>query len=726
MLPLLLISIIFSVTFIVNFTFLNNYAAPSGADYGNYLTQVDILNGMDLRGWGLRHQPVYFMILDLLTKIFDDFTALKVGAALVFSIIVIPFFMLAKKLSGSTIASAIATGIFTLFISNTEMISWGGNPNFLAFSFMILAIYFIIDLISKPTKKSIILAGFFLSLVIGTHILVTIFTFGILTLFTVLSFIFVKNRKDTVKSNIKNVLYLFLVVAAFSIPYVTFYLTYFRNSASEIAESHLFTLPYIEFSFSSIVGAWSTIVWYIAVVSIGATGIFWLSRYYVKEKKGNALLIGSLLIVPLALFLVTSQPLRWLYFLPIPFLLCFSIYSKNLFADVKLSKKTTIQLCAVLFMVIIAMESIDIGVSWLSQSTIYYQFIKEDENEALNWIKRYTAPDAVFATSGHASDIGGGGNSYAWWVEGYADRICMFTGNLKFYSFQFERENVRTTNRIFAGTYIANFSNLEVSDSVPLGEHNPLVTIFIDDQYEDLFTINDAQNHLLLSPAGDEQTMSKVAGYAENGVVNVTSSKSMVNITITYDQPDFVLTRSLIMTNDTTAVDVIYHITPKNSTLREFKINIWSLFETSLEDCNIDQNAVATVTGQIESTDVAAKINVVEDNGGLAGARVIFPNPADSKPVVNYIFEPQQNDIYAHLKITITSPTPEQDQNQQGKSIEVDLDSTYSQLESLGVDYIFVSKYRSEYYRFLYDESHFSIAYENGGIAIFKVTSYAG
>ena len=722
----MLISIIFSITFTVNFVFLNNFAAPPGADYGNYLTQVDILSGNDLRGWGLRHQPVYFVGLDILTEVFDDFTALKVGAALVFSIIVIPFFMLAKKLSGSNIASAIATGIFTFFISNTEMISWGGNPNFLAFSFMILALYFIIDLINKPTKKSIVLAGFFLSLVIGTHILVTVFTFGILALFAVLSVIFMKNRKETVKGNIKSIFYLFLAVAAFSIPYVTFYLTYFRNSASEMAESHLFTLPYVEFSLSSFIGAWSTIVWYIAVVSIGATGIFWLSRYYIKEKKGNAILLGSLLIVPLALFLVTSQPLRWLYFLPIPFLLCFSIYSKNLFADVKLTKKATIKICAVLFMIIIAMESIDIGVSWLSQSTIYYQFIKKDEIEALNWIKSYTTPDSVFATSGHASDIGGGGNSYAWWVEGYANRICMFTGDLEFYSFQFERENVRTTNRIFAGTFIANYSNLEVSDSFPLGEDNPLISALIGDQYEELFTINDAQNQLLLSPAGDEQTMSIVAGYAETGIVNVTSSESKVTITVTYDQPDFVLTRSVIMSNDTTAVDVTYHITPKNSTLKEFKVNVWSLFETALEKCNIGQDAVATVTGQVESTEVAAEIKVVENSGELVGARVIFSSPADSKPVVNYIFEPLQNELYVHLKIAITAPAPESDPTQPDKNNEISLDSAYSQLESLSVDYIMVSKYRSEYFRFLYDENHFSVAFENGGIAIFKVISYAG
>ena len=726
MLPILIVSIIVSITFVADFTLLDKYQAPSGADYGNYLTQVDILNGNDLRGWGLRHQPVYFMILDLLVKIFnDDFLALKVGASLVFSLIAIPLFMLLKKLSGSNIASAIATGLYAFFISNTEMISWGGNPNFLAFSFMILALYFIIDLINKPSKKSIILSGFFLSLVIGTHILVTVYTFGILGLFVVLSFVFVKNRKEKIKGNIKNMIYLLLTVSAFSLPYVTFYLTYFKNSAGDVAKSN-FVWPYVDFSLASADAFWRMIVINIAVLCIGAAGTVWLAKHYIKVNRSNALLLSSLFIVPITLFMVTSQPLRWLYFLPIPFLICFGIYSKNLFVDTREVKKASIKICVILFIFTTVMLTIDQGKSWFNQATTYYQFIKEDEIEALNWISKYTAPDAIFATSGHASDIGGGGNSYAWWIEGYANRTCMFTGDLEFYSFQFEKENVRTTNRIFAGTYIANYSNLEVSDSVPLGEHNPLVTALIGDQYEDLFAINDVQNYLQVSPAGNGQSMAVLAGFGENGVVNVDSDSSKVTITVTYDQPEFLLTRSLIMTANTTDTDVVYHITPKNSTISEFKINVWSLFETSIDKCNINQNSVAIIAGQVESTNVTAEIKVVENNGQLCSSRVIFSNPSDSKPVVNYIFRPQQNDLYVHLKITIITPTPEPDPKNPSKYGNIYLDSAYSQLESLGVDYVLVSKYRSEYFRFLYDPSHFSVAFQNGGIAIFKVINYSG
>ena len=138
--PLLLIVAIVSVTFVINFYMLNQNEAPPGADYGNYLIQTDILNGQDLRGYGLRHNPVFFILLDGFQVFLDDFTALKVAAAFVFSIIAVPLFLLAKKFTGRSIIAAISTIILVLFISYTEMISWGGNPNYLGFAFMLMTL----------------------------------------------------------------------------------------------------------------------------------------------------------------------------------------------------------------------------------------------------------------------------------------------------------------------------------------------------------------------------------------------------------------------------------------------------------------------------------------------------------------------------------------------------------------------------------------------------------
>ena len=85
------------ISFLVRFAALNKYEVPPSPDYGNYLTQVDIIKGHDLLGYGLRYNPIFFFVLNVFLGFLDEFTALKVAAAFVFSIIAVPFFLLAKK-----------------------------------------------------------------------------------------------------------------------------------------------------------------------------------------------------------------------------------------------------------------------------------------------------------------------------------------------------------------------------------------------------------------------------------------------------------------------------------------------------------------------------------------------------------------------------------------------------------------------------------------------------
>ncbi|MGF3523216.1 MAG: hypothetical protein ACQXXJ_09020, partial [Candidatus Bathyarchaeia archaeon] len=350
-------------------------------------------------------------------RVFDEFTALKVAAATVFSVTIFPFFFLTKKLSGKYIAAAVTTGLFAFFVSYTEMISWGGNPNFLAFTFLLVALIYIFDAMNKTSTKNLLVAAFFLSLVIGTHMLVAIFAFGSLALFAVMYTVSMKPDKKFIKNKIKKTLYLPVAVIVFSLPYVPFYLTFFKNSSKEIVTFRLLDL---QFGDAQIGDAWLVFAKFFVIVAATTAGIFALA-HQLKENKPRGLLISSLFLTPLTLFLITVQPLRWLYFLPIPILLCFSLALGDLLFDIKHIKKTAVVLFATLFVITFVVQSTALAGERMGEATKFYQFIKDDELQALNWIKTYTPPNAVFATSGFSEDIGGGGNSYGWWVEGYAD-----------------------------------------------------------------------------------------------------------------------------------------------------------------------------------------------------------------------------------------------------------------------------------------------------------------
>jgi hypothetical protein len=712
-LPWLLILLIVIVSFVVYFVGLNRYKAPPGCDYGNYLTQVEILRGNDLRGWGLRHNPVFFVILDIFLRAFEEFTALKIVSSLVFAVIAIPFFFLARKLAGSLVA-VFCTWLFVFFISNSEMISWGGNPNFLAFSFMLLTLFFFVDLMNEPSKKNLLLSGFFLSLVIGTHILVAIYLlFSFFIFFIAITWA----HKGISKLRIKSFFLMLSVTFVMSLPYLSFYLSFFKNSSNEMVEFLLLSMQIPQISFSNILALGE--YWGFFVVAIVfALGLFALSKYVREEHKNNGLLLCSLFLAPLLLALVTVNPIRWVYFLPIPLMLCFCIYLKDLFFDIKNLRKT-IQLLAICFIAIIGFQTTVMTVYHLRTATEVYQFIGDDEIQALNWIKENTAPNAILATSGHPKgDIGGGGNSYSWWVEGYGKRVCVSSGDLMYYSYQSERDRVRVANRIFAGTYSAEFENLRVTEAYPSIAINPEISAFLDDEYQGMLTLNDGLHQLFFSPNENEQELSVTSFYSENRTSSIKYSDNWANITVTYEQPYFELIRSIIMGEEESSVDVVFRIVPKSATLRLFKVNLWTLFDTALEDCQITKDYIVSLSKTLPNESAHAQITVIETNGKLGGAGVLFDDPRGSMPVISYSLEPLQESLYVRIRISIESTTED------ANNVQVlHFYDSYDLINDLHVDYILLNKYRAnEFQRFLYDSEHFTEEFQNKSIIIFKVS----
>jgi hypothetical protein len=710
----LFVLLIVVVSFAVYFIGLNRYKAPPGCDYGNYLTQVEILRGNDLRGWGLRHNPVFFVLLDVFLAFFEEFTALKVVASLVFAVVAVPFFLLARKLSDSNLVAVICTWLFAFFISNSEMISWGGNPNMLGFFFMLFTLLFFVDLMKEPSKKSLLLSGFFLSLVVGTHILVAIYL-----VFSFLIFLIATTwaNKGISKVRIKSLFLMILIAVVFSLPYVSFYLSFFSNSSKGMVELTLLSMQMPQLSFDSILAIGEYWPFFIVAI-VFVLGLFALSNYIKAEHRNNGLLLCSLFLSPLVLALITDQPIRWVYFVPIPLTLCFGIYLRDLFFDIKHSK-TTVRLLAICFIAIIGFQTTVMMVVHLRSATQVYQFIENDEIQMLNWIKENTAPTAILATSGHPKgDIGGGGNSYSWWIEGYCNRVCICSGDLKYYSYQSERDQVRIANRIFAGTYFAEYDNIRVTEAYPSCSINPEISAFLDKDYQEMFALNDGQHELFFSPNENEQELSTAGFYSENRTSSIKYGDTWANITVTYELPNFELTRSIIMGEEKSSVDVIFQILPKDSTLRLFKVNLWTLFETTLEDCKISNDYMVSLSRTVANEDAQAQIMVLETNGKVGGGRVLFSDPEGSLPVISYLFEPLQESLYVHLRISIETPTVDSD-NTQGLHFY----NSYDLLKELQIDYIVLNKNRiNEFQMFLYDKQHFTEVFQHGNISIFKVS----
>jgi hypothetical protein len=710
-LPWLLIILIVIISFAFYFDGLNKFKAPPGCDYGNYLTQVDILSGNDVRGWGLQHNPVFFVFLDIFLRIFDEFTALKVVSALVFAVISIPFFLLVRKISGDNLVSVVCTWFVVFFITNAEMISWGGNPNFLAFSFMLLTLFFFVDLMNQTSIKNLLLTAFFLSLVVGTHILVAIYLLLAIFVYFIATTLV---NKEISKVRIKSMSFMILIGIVFSLPYISFYLNFFNSSSDKMVETIFSQIPPI--SFASVLGLVQYWELFVIPILLGL-GLFALSQYFRRGHKNNGLLLASLLLSPLILALVTAQPIRWIYFLPIPMILCFGIYLKDVFsymkdAFLKIRKsKKTLQLLAICFIILISLFMTVLTYFHLHRAIIAYQFIEEDEIEALNWIKEHTPTDAILATSGHTKgDIGGGGNSYSWWVEGYSKRVCIPSGDLQYYSYQRQRDEVKIANRIFEGIYSLEYGNIKVTESHPSSSTNPKIAALINGEYQDILTLNDAQHELFFSPNEKDGLTS------ENNTTSIDYSDTWANITVIYDHHSFDAVRNVIIGEDNSSVDVIFQIKPKSTKLNEFKMNLFALFETRREDCNITDNVVTLS----KKEDIQTNITLLEDTNVKPNTRIFFEDPKGSVPIVNYSFEQLQNNLYVHIRITV-----EPSLNNTNDSRKLSFYNSYDLIKDLQIDYILLNAGRDiQYDRFLAESEHFTQVYHSleNSVLIFKVT----
>jgi hypothetical protein len=140
------------------------------------------------------------------------------------------------------------------------------------------------------------------------------------------------------------------------------------------------------------------------------------------------------------------------------------------------------------------------------------------------------------------------------------------------------------------------------------------------------------------------------------------------------------------------------------------------MFDTIPQDTSVDANGAVNLIQELSGGNITVKITVVDTNGKLENARVIFDNLQKGKPVVNYMFEPQQGDLVVHLRVSIDSPTLKP------KDPTVKFYDCYSLIKELNIDYIMLNKYRvDQYQRFLYDSAHFTTVFQNDNIVILKV-----
>jgi len=700
----LLVVIIFMTTFATKFMIANAYVSLS-ADYGQYLRFADIIRGFDVRGTGLRYPPIFPILLSIFLLIFDEITALKVCVAFLYSLIIIPFYFLSKKYSENSIFTIIASCLIAYNYFYSEMMGWGGNANILALAFMIAFLYFWLNSLENGEKRDYFLASLFLSLSVGTHFLLGAYLVIFFTTFFIFSFL---NRKQIkFKIIVKKTFLIGFIGLIFSIPYL-FYYTYLLNSP--VIHETAFSIASAA-SLEDALNFFINTLFDILIISMSIVGIGISGLKGVKGDKLKGTIIATL-FVSACIPLFTQNPVRWLYFWPIPIFLGFIILTESLLGNKKdFTVRKTLIAGAMTFVICISIVS---SAYHLQSACSYYNALSKDALDALNWIKNSTPKTSIIASSGpYKGRSEGTGQIYGWWIEGYCDRKCIMTSYLRFLIYEDERNLTEKANIIFSGTDVIINDYVMVAETFGGIWGNPEIGVYIGDFYEKVLLFADNETTFTFShnSASKNITLSSI----ENRRKDISPSEN--GIVITYTDELFNVTKSINVSKFSSSVTVSFNIQHKGN-LTKVVIPLLKSDFVCLKNYNIISNKSISLY-LTTSMDVYVETDISIDYADHV--KTVFPTEHsyyNPRMLVIFLFSTPAKESQIKFKVTLPKFL-----NPSIKSVEYF--DTYEMIKSLQINYILVNKNRIREYEWLsLDTVHFSKEFENGEIAIFKVIPF--
>lgn len=702
------------VSFILKFSVLNKYPAPPGNDPGNYLTIASAFRGSDVTGFGLRFPPLFFLFLNFLLYFLDDFLALKIAGALTSTIIGIPFFFLVKKISDEPTA-LLSTVFFTFGFEFAGMPAWGGYGNLLGIFFLLWALYFLVKTLEEPCMKNEFLVGLFFALVVGTHQLVVLFFVSAMCVFVLFIFAFVKEQSlNLLKALLKCGVISFIL----STPFVFFYYLMLNNygglsvSSSSLLERYGEILSALQRFFQI------STLFRVIIMSLGLLGFFKLKT----KNREICLLLVSLFLSPFV-FPIFLPKMIWRVptFLYISLLPSLALYLSYTLSDVfnrfarKRFLKGTFLVVVLSLSVVGSVSFVYASVAYLSKSAEYFHIIKDDELDALNWIKENTNRSDLILCDGGSLRY-----KIGWWVQGLTLRKCFLTEQgfwVKDFTFSDERKEAETASRILSGgDYILENGIVRIADSLQervVG--HPVIAIKGIGKYQNSIFINDTNTYLNFSTISNpEKIWTITLADAENKSASIHWTEDYGEIKLRYTWPHVTITRSATLERNSQSVYIEYEVYLRNATMREFRVYIWPYIP--LHEYHINYLSASAeliqVFGWHMRKPIKTKLSLASSS--IAGQISYGVREEYDTPYVVYFFNDNRSYFYAKIKISFSDAIVVGDENVMGYRV-VDL------LENYDIDYVLSNKVDWRAYDWLKNSGHFNVVFENRGIVIFEV-----
>jgi len=568
----------FAATFLIAWSFIGPRALPWWTDGGEWLKYARGLLGVTWPMWGedpLIYPPLFPSILaDFLSLTGDPCFSIKFLAALVFALRPVAAYIFSLLVFRSRFAGVSAAAMIMLLPIHVEMLGWGGYPNLLCLSILMIAMGSLISWLRDGGRGILAILVISSLLVVFGHSLASL-----IYLSTLLLLLFSSLALRCGKISLK----VFLIASIVIVACLIYWLAFLQPSRyvinNEAAYYHLkltLSTGLLNWTFKS--GAFLLLLYALAAVTI-ASALF--TRQRLLEVGGLvAWLIPPLLLPYLHDFGIALDYARVFFFFTDPFVLLASGVSTFIFSDLPLSGSAEVerlkellsrafgrnsigfirrllQVLLLIGLVIAAALSVSHGYWTLISVDEWYDFRDKygdwEKLEALRWIKDNTPRDSVFVAE----------EQIARWIEGYSSRRTLMYAHPMYLFIRGELERAYVAKAILLSSiYLTNGAGAIYEPHDPRENMSTRIALKSLGALEDIFFL--------------EANSSYVEGISHKGVFrayfsdarNVEVLEDGKKIKVRYIFDELVVEKDLLMKSYAAEASLLFRSTPLSSDVK--------------------------------------------------------------------------------------------------------------------------------------------------------------
>jgi len=421
------------------FIVLADGAAPPGADPGNWLAFTHELFGTPVKAAESVYFPVLPVLLRALLAFLPALMALKVVGVGVSVIMGIPFYLILRR-GCSPLFSASLTLAFLLAGYEEETLSFGGYPQLLAATFLLLTVYWLMDGLISGERRPLLLAAVSTALVAGTHHFTLLLMAPTLPVLGVALFI---QERPPIRLFLRNAGVWTLAAAVFTLPFLPWYIDFLSLMEGNPANATGFSVFDVG-GITSYVFEENRPFWVALFIVAAALPLMPPLGERAARIRPAAL---ALLAGPLLGFILTNE-VRTFQLIEAGIVLSLALpvaaVERHLSQTrVRLTVRQVERLSLGLAMAALLTVIASSGHQRFANARARYQIVDGPALEALNWLHEQTPPGARVVANESIGRV-----SYAWWVEGYAERPTYSLIEPDYLSFAEEKEQSSLASRL--------------------------------------------------------------------------------------------------------------------------------------------------------------------------------------------------------------------------------------------------------------------------------------